>query len=172
MSLLRCCPKFENEYTLTCGDICSYCKLLPGWSCHVYPTAKHFKLKGQSGVLTPRQFLKMSTTTVCEQIASMTVKEVEALRPLYRPVEVNKSPVKKTVELIPSTTNVSSAFSMKEEPPQKKNAIIELPTITQLIEQENGLMGVLQDDIFQIYNTHFGSNQTVACKILLCLGSG
>lgn len=53
----------------------------------------------------------------------------------------------------------------------KKSVIIKLPTITQLLEQENGLMGVLQADSSEVFHTHFGSNQTIACKILICLGN-
>ena len=51
----------------------------------------------------------------------------------------------------------------------EKRRIIDLPTIPQLLEKEEGLMGVLRDDIFQVYNRYFGTNANIAAKILLSL---
>jgi hypothetical protein len=54
----------------------------------------------------------------------------------------------------------------------RKHSNIELPTIAQLLVEEYGLMGVLRADVHQVFNYHFGTNASIAAKILLCLGKG
>lgn len=162
----------EIEYTLIGGDICSYCKLLSGWICKEYQTARRLRFKGKES--TPNQFLKVSTATVCERMKGMSPAEIEALKPLYEPKKssITETPKKKETDRKSPLTKSISSTKKEQTPLRKKITSIVLPTITQLLEQEKGLMGVLQDDIFQVFNDHFGSNQTIACKILLCLGSG
>ena len=180
------------------GDICPTCKLClsAGWTFKAYSTSKSFKLNGltYSGV---NQYLTTSSPYVCQEMESMSLAQLDALKPRYR--HLNKSPSKpmpsapsKSNSLTPikggkistkkeaSTPKKMTSAPIKREsdskaaeatPNRQKATIIELPTITQLLEQETGLMGVLQSDVFQVFNTYFGSNQTIACKILLCLGS-
>jgi hypothetical protein len=115
----------------------------------------------------------------------MSRGENEALKPRYYakedPVEEQSLPKSDTKEQentsIPSPKKAPGSASAKKErvestAPRKKPFRIDLPSIVTLLEQEKGLMGVLQADVFHVFNTHFGSNQTIACKILLCLGSG
>ena len=97
-----------------------------------------------------------------------------------------KAPTKKGTNakkrVMKSTTSQKKVVSTPSEKREESNAnesvqsrkkpvSIELPTLTQLLEQEHGLMGVLQEDKFEVFHTHFGSNQTIACKILICLGN-
>ncbi len=57
-------------------------------------------------------------------------------------------------------------------PKRSKKTTIELPSISLLLTQENGLDGVLRADLHSIYNLHFGSNANIAAKILTTLGKG
>lgn len=65
-------------------------------------------------------------------------------------------------------TNDPQTFTSK----RSKQTTIELPSISQLLTQDNGLEGVLKADLHSIYNLHFGSNANIAAKILTTLGKG
>ncbi len=67
-------------------------------------------------------------------------------------------------------TNDSQTVTPKR--PKQTTSIIELPSISQLLTQDNGLEGVLRADLHSIYNLHFGSNANIAAKILTTLGKG
>lgn len=62
--------------------------------------------------------------------------------------------------------------SRTSTPKRSKETTIELPSISQLLMQDNGLEGVLKADLHSIYNLHFGSNANIAAKILTTLGKG
>jgi hypothetical protein len=144
--------------------------------CKLYDTARRFKVKGQAEIAL-HEFLKATTDSVCDSINAMSPTDIHALQPRYvkkdyvqdqRPPKINTKDEGKSS--IPSKKSPGSVSVKKERVSQPLH--IDLPSIVALLEQEKGLMGVLQADIFHVFNTHFGSNQTIACKILLCLGSG
>ena len=81
-----------------------------------------------------------------------------------------------------STTSksVASDFSTKTDEEQTNNVpgdkqekrAIDLPSISELLKKKKGLRGVLADDLYQVYNSHFGTNANIAARVLMCLGKG
>jgi len=66
-----------------------------------------------------------------------------------------------------------------EEKAQNKTAgraiepeTIRLPTVSKLLEIEKGLCGVLEADVFNVYNSEYGTNSNIAAKIMVSLGQG
>jgi len=49
---------------------------------------------------------------------------------------------------------------------------IALPTVSELLVERKGLCGVLEADVFQIYNLNFGTNANIAARILMALCKG
>mmetsp|Transcript_18457 Transcript_18457/g.43115 ORF Transcript_18457/g.43115 Transcript_18457/m.43115 type:complete len:559 (-) Transcript_18457:1434-3110(-) len=86
-----------------------------------------------------------------------------------------------TTDLPPIDTKLPS--DMKTPPHESKSTVcergkviepkvVELPTITRLLQEQDGLSGVLRNDVLGLYRTYFGTNATIAAKIMLCLGTG
>lgn len=183
ISQFRCGPRMKEEYiapTLIGSKVCPTCELCQdlGWKLKSYETSKHFINKKGEQLSGVKEYLIATTPIVCKKMKAMSKSDLRALIPKY-------SLPNKSFSEQPPTRSVSSVSIQDSrqpvkrrhdtiESPQslKKVARIELPTIVQLLREEKGLMGVLQADVFRVFNIHFGTNQSIAAKIMLCLGKG
>ena len=87
---------------------------------------------------------------------------------------------KETINLPPIDTKLP--IEMKTPPRESKKStergrviepkVIELPTITSLLREPGGLAGVLRKDMHGIFTCYFGTDATIAAKVMLCLGTG
>eukprot|EP00804_Cyclotella_cryptica_P002019 CCRYP_007412-RA/>CCRYP_007412-RA protein AED:0.18 eAED:0.18 QI:155/1/1/1/0.6/0.66/6/1480/859 len=178
-----CGPRMKEEYiapTLMGSNVCPTCKLCQGlgWKLKSYDTSKHFMNKKGEQLSGVKLYLIATTPIVCKKMKGMSKSDLRALIPKYSPPST--SVARQTSKRIISSVAIedsrlpvkrgNDAIEPSQSPP--KVACIELPTVVQLLQEEKGLMGVLQSDVFRVFNIHFGSNQSIAAKIMLCLGKG
>jgi hypothetical protein len=177
------------------SSTCPTCTLCQdfGWVSKQYKSSRQFKNNETNEIaLGVKDFLVKTTSAVCKHMDVLSSSQIKALKPRYRqssqlkgafkPSSLGSNRANKTPLKAPTPKNAISTISTKKKikkvqaiestPAQEQVTSIELPTITQLLSEETGLMGVLQSDILHIFNTYFGSNATVACKILFCLSNG
>lgn len=158
-----------------CGKddaLCPICDMLRenGWSSY-QTTDKNFRDHNNEKIRCVKNFLIASTAYVVKAMGAMSHQDRLRLLKQYEEAdssnEHNYTPKRKGDRLEPEISLVESYT-----PKGVKGITIELPSITQLLSQENGLEGVLRADVHSVYNSHFGTNATIAAKILLTLGKG
>jgi len=179
--------------------LCPICRLLQehGWSEKTYSTSQHFISPNQRSLRGVKEFLCGTADIVCKALKKMPREDLSALQAKYdfTPPTAKKSPVTKksssTVtkrssgisrsesRLSKSKSGVSDVSSKSEEEQNEGVGMtmevpmtIELPTVSQLLEEKKGLSGVLEADVFQVYNSYFGTNANIAARILMSLGKG
>jgi len=173
----------KEEYaapTLMGSKVCPTCELCQdlGWKLKSYETSKHFINKNGEQLSGVKEYLIATTQIVCKTMKAMSKSDLRALIPKYSLPNRSfaEQPTKRSVSSVSIQDSRQPIKRRKDtiESPQslKKVVCIELPTFVQLLREEKGLMGVLQADTFRVFNIHFGTNQSIAAKIMLCLGKG
>jgi hypothetical protein len=145
-----------------------------GWKLKSYATSKHFINKKGEQLSGVKEYLIATTPIVCKKIKAMSKSDLRALIPKY------SLPNRSFAEQPPKRNVSSVSIQDNRQPIKRRNdtiesprvGCIELPPFVQLLREERGLMGVLQADVFRVFNIHFGTNQSIAAKIMLCLGKG
>ncbi len=151
--------------------LCPICDTLKehGWSS--YSTSDQlFKDHNNERYRCVKNFLLASTDYIVKAMYAMPEKDRLRLIGQYEVFNEGSddSPPAPPQKRQRAETNESGTFI----PKRSKETTIELPSISQLLTQDNGLEGVLKADLHSIYNLHFGSNSNIAAKILTTLGKG
>lgn len=155
--------------------LCPICDSLKehGWSS--YSTSDQlFKDHNNERYRCVKNFLLASTDYIAKAMNAMPEKDRLRLIGQYESFNEGSddsppAPPQKR-QRYNSETNDSQPFTPKRS--KQSTNTIELPSISQLLTQDNGLEGVLKADLHSIYNLHFGSNANIAAKILTTLGKG
>ena len=193
--------KRSSDYEQILCPICWSLQKQCRWEMKHYSTSKFFMGPSKKSCRGVKDFLFNSTDIVCKALKSMSHANISVLQGKYtqanksdkKPHFVKRSISsnldKKTSGISKSESRLSksrsgiSDFSTKSEVLEGVEGetggrtvevpmSIELPAISQLLEEKRGLSGVLQADVLQVYNLHFGTNANIACRILMCLGKG
>lgn len=155
------------------GEACPICKGFEdnGWALKFYTANKQYIDPSNQRLVGVKQFLCGTTDMVCKALKTLSRAERSVLKAKYKfapRAEVKEVPVKK------SSSNTSRTRQREIETSEPVRSTIpktiELPTIAQLLKEKKGLSGVLEADVFQVFNSHFGTNSNIAARILLCLG--
>lgn len=162
------CEKDTNIRCPICDSMAEH-----GWSSFFLTKDQIFRSHNNERLRCVKNFLLTSTDYV---VKAMNVMKEEDRRRLIGQYETaneqttsNSTPQKRQRD---ETTTQTTGFSETFIPHTSKEIIIKLPSISQLLTQDNGLEGVLKADVHSVYNMHFGSNANIAAKILLTLGKG
>ena len=157
----------------TRGETCPICKGFEdnGWSLKLYSANKQFIDPSNQRFVGVKQFLCGTTGMVCKALKTLSRADISVLKAKYKfapTVQVKEVPIKKSS----SNTSRTRKREMETSEPVRSTIpkSIELPTIAQLLDEKKGLSGVLEADVFQVFNAHFGTNSNIAARILLCLG--
>jgi len=153
---------------------CPICDMLAehGWSSY-YNTEQVFRDHKNERMRGVKNFLLASTDYVVKAMNAISEEDRLRLIGQYETANEQASNATPQKRQRNETTTETTSFSETYIQAQRsKEIIIQLPSISQLLTQDNGLKGVLKADVHSVYNMHFGSNANIAAKILLTLGKG
>ena len=156
--------------------LCSICDTLRehGWSTHL-TSDQIFNDHNDEKYRCVKNFLLASTDYIAKAMNAMP--EEDRLRLIGQYDDFNKDFNEQTDSHTASEKRQRNNHAATNDyetytPKRPKGTTIQLPSISQLLTQDNGLEGVLKADLHSIYNLHFGSNANIAAKILTTLGKG
>jgi len=152
--------------------LCPVCDALKehGWSSY-HTTDQMFRDHNHEKYRCVKNFLLASTDYVVKAMNVMS--EEDRLRLIGKYENFNEQTDTPTTPQKRQRNNHTETNDSEIVIPKRpKEITIELPSISQLLTQDNGLEGVLKADLHSIYNLHFGTNANIAAKILTTLGKG
>jgi len=147
-----------------------------GWTSYFSTCDQYFLDHNNERMRCVKNFLLASTAYVVRAMNAMTKKD--RLRLLKQFESANQQHYTSASQMkgqrIDTENSARTDFDASEshKPQNLKQITIELPSISQLLLQKNGLDGVLKADVHSVYKLHFGSNANIAAKILMTLGKG
>mmetsp|Transcript_9701 Transcript_9701/g.14700 ORF Transcript_9701/g.14700 Transcript_9701/m.14700 type:complete len:655 (-) Transcript_9701:1145-3109(-) len=152
--------------------LCPVCDALKehGWSSY-HTTDQMFRDHNKEKYRCVKNFLLASTDYVVKAMNVMS--EEDRLRLIGKYENFNEhTDTPTTPQKRQRNNHTETNDSEIVIPKRPKEITIELPSISQLLTQDNGLEGVLKADLHSIYNLHFGTEANIAAKILTTLGKG
>ncbi|KAL7540052.1 hypothetical protein ACHAWF_006573 [Thalassiosira exigua] len=175
-----------TQNNLDDAELCPICRSFEefGWLGKIYPTYRHFFDTRDKPMKSVKNYLRGSTVIVCEAIKLLPQADCLALMQNYEDVQIRgdnakndftpkgrKPPLPKKSSTLSGISDVSKKREEAEIAAEVPKSI-ELPTLSKLLEEEKGLSGVLCEDVFQVYNSFYGTNGNIAAKVLMCLTRG